>query len=214
MSEAVSIIRAVIAGRHGAVNDLLRRYGREVVEYATALAPARGPEFAKLVEDIFSDVVSQASSARGAETDEAVREFVFGTAAATVRIRFRDLLSAPAEPEKASDVLSFEEVLKEAHMEETELKRSISEGSIRAVRVNDEMRIKVDDVPGLERPAHVGVLHIGAAERELLCLHFRLGFSPETIAHWVGAELKNIEMLIERAASKLVGAGVVQERLV
>ena len=46
MSEAVSIIRAVIAGRHGAVNDLLRRYGREVVEYATALAPARGPEFA------------------------------------------------------------------------------------------------------------------------------------------------------------------------
>lgn len=196
-------IRDLLGGRPGGVNRIIKRFGKPIVDYATALIPDRSEPFAKLVEDILVDVLSQARAAARAQSDEEVFEFVTESALRTVRSRYRDVLETPAKPTKATSSYSFKEVLARTSMTEAELTEGISSGRIRAVRENDEMKVKPEGISGLaERKAHYA-FHVTAAERELLCLHYRLGFSPEVIARWAGATPGQIEEMLAKSSNNL-----------
>ncbi|MCA8936430.1 MAG: hypothetical protein KDB68_09485 [Planctomycetes bacterium] len=196
-------IRDLLGGRPGGVNRIIKRFGKPVVDYATALIPDRSEPFAKLVEDILVDVLSQARAAARAKSDEEVFEFVTESALRTVRSRYRDVLESPAKPTKATSSYSFKEVLARTSMTEAELTEGISSGRIRAVREDNEMKVKPDGISGLnDRKAHYA-FHVTAAERELLCLHYRLGFSPEVIARWAGATPGQIEEMLATSSNNL-----------
>ncbi|MFT4709142.1 MAG: excisionase family DNA binding protein [Bacteroidia bacterium] len=47
------------------------------------------------------------------------------------------------------DTFSFQEALKELHLEEDELRKLVSEGEIRAFRDGDDMRLRRTDIEGL-----------------------------------------------------------------
>ena len=202
-AEATREVRDLLGGRPGGVNRVLRRFGKPVVDYATALIPDRSAPFDKLVEDILVDAISQARTAARSESDEQVFEYVIESALHTVRARYREVLDGEAKPSKATTSYNFKEVIERTKMTEMELTQGISEGRIRAVRDNDQLKIKGDSIPGLgERKANQAY-HVNAAERELLCLHFRLGFSPEKIARWAGLTTTQIEELLGKAANGL-----------
>ncbi|MCA8911229.1 MAG: hypothetical protein KDB82_05970 [Planctomycetes bacterium] len=202
-AEATREIRELLSGRPGGVNRLLKRFGKPLLDYCTALVPDRSEPFERMLEDILVDVISQSRAAARARSDEEVFEFVVESALRTVRARYREILEGEAKPTKATSSYNFKEILARTSMTEAELTEGISSGRIRAVRENDQMKVKPDGIPGLApRKAHYA-FHVPAAERELLCLHFRLGFSPETIARWAGSTPAQIEEMLGTAANNL-----------
>lgn len=200
--EATQEVRDVLAGRPGGVNRVIKRFGKHIVDYATALIPDRAAPFDRMVEDILTDIVSQCRAAARSQSDDEVFEFGVEAALRTVRARYPEVLEADARPSRATSSWSFNEVMKRTKLSSDELSRGISEGRIKAVRQNDEMRIKGDGVGLGERKAFYAY-HVSAAERELLVLHFRLGFSPETIARWAGVTTAQIEERIGKAAGAM-----------
>ncbi|MBZ0137471.1 MAG: hypothetical protein K8I27_13980 [Planctomycetes bacterium] len=199
-------IREILAGRPGAANRFLRRFGKPILDYATALIPDRSEPFDRMVEDILVDAIAQSRTAARLKEDEQVFEYVMEVALRTVRARYRHVLDAEARPSKATTSYNFKEVLEKTRMTEAELTAGISEGKYRAVRDNDQMKIKGDSIPGLgERKSYHGY-SVSAAERELLCLHYRLHFSPETIARWSGSVPAQVEAIIGKAANRLTEA--------
>ena len=204
--EAPKEVREIIAGRPGAANRFLKRFSKPILDYATALIPDRSEPFDRMVEDILVDAIAQSRAAARHKGDEEVFEYVMEVALHTVRARYRHILDGEARPTKATTSYNFKEVLERTKMSEAELTAGISEGKYRAIRDNDQMKIKGDSIPGLgERKAHQAY-HVSAAERELLCLHFRLRFSPETIARWSGSTPAQVEAVIGKAANKLTEA--------
>jgi excisionase family DNA binding protein len=53
-------------------------------------------------------------------------------------------------PSKSGEFYTFDEVLKNLHIDEQKLKRLVSEGEIRAFREGDEMKFKKSDIEGLD----------------------------------------------------------------
>ncbi|MCA8914457.1 MAG: hypothetical protein KDB90_03525 [Planctomycetes bacterium] len=203
VAESPREVRDLLAGRPGGVNRVLRRFAKPVIDYATALIPDRSAPFERMVEDILVDVISQARTTARAQSDEQVFEYVIESALHTVRARYRDVLDGEAKPSKATTSYNFKEVLERTKLTEAELTAGISEGKYRAVRDNDQLKIKGDSIPGLGARKASQAYHVTAAERELLCLHFRLGFSPELIARWAGLTATQIEELLGKAANRL-----------
>lgn len=54
-------------------------------------------------------------------------------------------------PEKKEEFYSFEDVLKELNLSETELKRMVSEGELRAFREHDKLKFRKEDVDTIKR---------------------------------------------------------------
>ena len=206
MSHAANEVRALVAGKPGGVNSFIGRWGKLVVDYATALLPDRGEPFAKMVEDILVDAVSQARVVLRAQTDEEVRAYVIECALRTTRARFREQLDGHATPEKATNSYTVEEIMARTSMTASDITAGISEGRLRAVRADNTMRIKGGDIPGLGDRTNVKAFHVSAAERELLCLHFRLNQTPEEIARYSGASGAHIESLIQLATMRIAEA--------
>lgn len=204
--EAPREIREIIAGRPGAANRFLKRFSKPILDYATALIPDRSEPFERLVEDILVDAIAQSRAAARFKEDEQVFEFVMEVALHTVRARYKHVLDGEARPTKATTSYNFKEVMERTKMSEAELTAGISEGKIRAVRDNDQMKIKGDSIPGLGERKAYHAYHVSAAERELLCLHYRLHFSPETIARWSGSTPAQVEAVIGKAANQLTSA--------
>lgn len=202
-SPAATEIRELLAGAPGSVNRMIRRFGKHVVDYCTALIPDRSPPFDRMVEDVLVDILAQSRAAARSENDDEVFEFAMHVATQTIRARYRDVLEGQAQPRKATTSYSFDEVIKRTGMSREQLTQGISEGRIRAVRADDEMKIKAEGIPGLAERLHYRAYHVGAAERELLCLHFRLGFSPAVMARWAGESAQRMEALIDTAARNL-----------
>ncbi|MBK8206401.1 MAG: hypothetical protein IPK87_06325 [Planctomycetes bacterium] len=207
MSQAVTDIKDLLAGTPGSVNRLIRRYGKSVVDYCTALVPDRDARFERMVEDVLVDILAQSRAAVRSTSDDEVFEFAMQAATQTIRSRYRDVLESSAQPRKATTSFTFDEVVARTGMSREQLTMGISEGRIRAIRADDQLKIKAESVPGLRERKHLRAYHVTAAERELLCLHFRLGFSPATIGRWAGESPAHIEALIDGAARKLA-AGV------
>ncbi len=207
MSQAVTDIKDLLAGAPGSVNRLIRRYGKAVVDYCTALMPDRDSRFERMVEDVLVDILAQSRAAVRSSSDDEVFEFAMQAATQTVRARYRDVLESDAQPRKATTSFTFDEVVARTGMSREQLTQGISEGRVRAIRADDQLKIKAESVPGLRERKHLRAYHVTAAERELLCLHFRLGFSPATIGRWAGESPAHIEALIDVAARKLA-AGV------
>lgn len=203
MSQAASDIRDLLSGRPGGVNRVIRRFGPHIVDYVSAFLPDRAGQFDKVVEDILVDILAQSRAAARAASDDQVFEFGIECAFRTMRARHRELLDAPAVIEKATNSYTFDEVVERTGIAAEELRSAISEGRIRAVRMNDQMRIKGDGIKGLEERRNRVLYHLTAAERELLCLHHRLGFSPEVIARWSGETAAHVEALIHATSEKL-----------
>lgn len=204
--EAPREIREIIAGRPGAANRFLKRFGKPVLDYCTALIPDRSEPFDRMVEDIMVDAIAQARAAARHKEDEEVFEYVMEVALRTVRARYKHVLEGEARPTKATTSYNFKEVLEKTRMSEAELTAGISEGKYRAVRDNDQMKIKGESIPGLGERKAYQAYHVSAAERELLCLHYRLHFSPETIARWSGSTPAQVEAIIGKAANHLTSA--------
>ncbi|MBX3458920.1 MAG: hypothetical protein KF696_03005 [Planctomycetes bacterium] len=200
---AAAEIRELLAGAPGSVNRMIRRFGKHVVDYCTALIPDRSAPFDRMVEDVLVDIIAQSRAAARSTNDDEVFEFAMHVATQTIRARYRQVLEGGAQPTRATTSYSFDEVIKRTGMSRDELTQGISEGRIRAVRADDEMKIKADGIPGLAERLHFRAYHVNAAERELLCLHFRLGFSPAVMARWAGESVQQMESLIDQAARKL-----------
>jgi hypothetical protein len=98
MTEAVAEIRDVLAGRPGGVNRLIRRYGKAVVDYCTALIPDRKAPFDRMVEDVLVDILAQSRAAARSHNDDEVFEFAVEAALRTVRSRYREVLDSGAQP--------------------------------------------------------------------------------------------------------------------
>ena len=196
-------VHDVLAGKSGGVNRIIRRFGKPVVDYATALIPDRGEPFDRLVEDILADVIAQCRAAARSDGDEQVFEYVIETALRTVRARYREVLDVEPAPSKATTSYSVNEILQRTGMSQAELSAGISEGRIRAVRAQDELRVKPDGIAGVSERRVNHAYFVSAAERELLCLHYRLGFSPDTIARWAGITPAQVEAMLGKAAVKL-----------
>lgn len=203
MTSAAQEIRHLVSGRPGGVNLFLSRWGKLVVDYATALVPDRSDPFAKLVEDLLVDAVSQARAVSRAQTDDEVRAYVVESLIRTVRARYRDLLDARSTPEKATNSYTVEEVMARTSLTSEDISRGISEGRLRAVRADNTMRIKGGDVPGLGERHNAIAYHVSAAERELLCLHHRMDWTPEQIARISGAAPAHIENLVQTASMRI-----------
>lgn len=207
MTQAATEIRDLLAGRPGGVNRMIRRFGKPVVDYCTALIPDRRAPFERMAEDILVDIIAQARTAARAQSDDEVFEFAMEAAMRTVRSRYREVLESPARPELAGEGYPVDEVLERTGMSGEELTRGISEGRIRAIRANDAMTVIGDEMPGLGPRQPLSAYHLPAAERELLCLHFGLGFAPQTIARWAGESDEHIEALVDKSARRLA-AGI------
>lgn len=203
---AAQEIRNLIAGRPGSVNAFLARWGKLVVDYASAILPDRADPFGKMVEDILVDAISQARAIGRAQTDDEVRAFVVECALRTIRARYRDHLDARSTPEKATNSYTVEEIVARTSMTAEDITRGISEGRLRAVRADNTMRVKGDDVPGLGARRNVAAYHVSAAERELLCLHYRMNMSPEQISRISGSAPAHLENLIQTAAMRIAEA--------
>ncbi|MHC4840051.1 MAG: coiled-coil domain-containing protein [Planctomycetota bacterium] len=203
MHDAVQEIHDILSGRPGGVNRFLRRWGKLVIDYSTALTPDRTEPFGKLLEDIFVDAVSQCRAAARAKTEEEVQAFLIESALRTVRSRYRELLDTKAAPDKATTTLSFQEIVDRSKETEETLRDGISSGRIRAVRADNEMRVDAEDIPELQGRRAALAFHVSAAERELLCLHFRFKYSPDEIAQWSDRSAASLESLINTASDHL-----------
>ncbi|MCL4730740.1 MAG: FecR domain-containing protein, partial [Planctomycetes bacterium] len=203
MTGAAQEIRHMLAGKPGGVNLFLNRWGKLLVDYATALIPDRSDPFAGLVEDLLVDAISQARVIARAASDDQVRDYVIESAIRTTRARYREVLDARNAPEKATNSYTVEEILARTSMTAEDITRGVSEGRLRAVRADNTMRIKGGDVPGLGDRANALAYHVSAAERELLCLHYRLGWTPEHISRISGAAPAHVENLIQTAAMRI-----------
>ncbi|MDC1142408.1 hypothetical protein OAU50_04905 [Planctomycetota bacterium] len=203
MHEAVQEIQDILSGRPGGVNRFLRRWGKLVIDYSTALIPDREAPFDKLIEDIFVDAVSQCRAAARATTEEQVQAFLVESALRTVRSRYRELLETKATPSKATSSLTFQEVIDRSNETTETLHEAISSGRIRAVRDGNEMRVDPENIPELKSQRAALAYHVSAAERELLCLHFRLKYSPDEIAQWSDRSAVSLESLINTASEHL-----------
>jgi hypothetical protein len=202
-AEAAREIRDVLAGRTGGVNRVVRRFGKPIVDYATALLPDRAEPFERMVEDILVDVISQCRASARSRSDDEVFEFVIEAAMRTVRSRYPDVLAGEARPDKATRSYNFKEVMERTKMTEAEITAGISEGRIRAIRANDQLKIRGDSIPGLgDRKAYL-TYNVTAADREILVLHYRMGFSPEPIARWLGLTPVQVEEAIAKASNRL-----------
>ncbi|MDH5640429.1 MAG: hypothetical protein OEY28_03980 [Nitrospira sp.] len=213
MPQAQKLVRDVLAGRRGSVNEFISCYGGEIVDYVSSLLPERQPPFEKVVEDILVDALAQCRTALRIDDDEQVREYIFRSATTTVRNRHSELLKGEADPRKASSLLSFEQVLKATGMNERELTASISEGRIRAVRADNQMVFPAQDLPNAKAYSKRGLYYVSARERELLCLAYRLRFSPELIGQWLGSSADEIEARLSSGATELASRQVVKGRL-
>lgn len=202
-AQAAREVHDVLAGKSGGVNRIIRRFGKPVVDYATALIPDRGEPFDRLVEDILADVIAQCRAAARSNGDEQVFEYVIETALRTVRARYREVLDVEPTPAKATTSYSVNEILQRTGMSQAELSAGISEGRIRAVRAHDELRVKPDGIAGVSERRVNHAYFVSAAERELLCLHYRLGFSPEVIGRWAGVTPAQVEAMLGKAAVRL-----------
>lgn len=203
MHEAVQEIKDILSGRPGGVNRFLRRWSSLVIDYATALIPDRTEPFDRLIEDIFVDAVSQCRAASRLTTEEEVRTFLVESALRTVRARYRETLETKATPTKATTTLSFKEVVEQSKETEETLHEAISSGRIRAVRTDDQMRVDAKNVPGLKGRKAALAYHVSTAERELLCLHHRLGYTPDDISQWSDRSPASLESLINTASAHL-----------
>lgn len=203
MNQAVNEVQNLTAGRPGGMNAFVNRWGKLVVDYATAIIPDRSEPFEKMVEDILVDAISQARAVKGAQSDAAVRDFVIESALRTVRARYRAQLDAPPAPSKATNSYTVEEVLARTGLSGEEITAGISEGRIRAVRSNDVMKVKGRDVPGLGERENVRAWQLSAAQRELLCLHYRLDLAADRIAQLSGAATAQVEGAIQTAAARI-----------
>jgi hypothetical protein len=66
---------------------------------------------------------------------------------------------------KSGEFFTFDEVLKKLHIDETRLKRLVSEGEIRAFREGDEMKFRRADVENLDGAGEVaGVIDLSAGD--------------------------------------------------
>jgi len=203
MTTAAQEVRQLISGTPGGVNLFMNRWGKLVVDYATALIPDRAEPFPRLVEDLLVDAISQARAVGRVETEEEVRAYVIESALRTVRARHRDLLDARSTPEKATNSYTVEEIMARTSMSANDITMGISEGRLRAVRADNTMRVKGCDIPGLGDRKNMIAYHVSAAERELLCLHHRFGWSPDQIARISGAPPAHIENLIQTASMRI-----------
>lgn len=203
MSPAVIEIRNLIAGRPGGVNAFMQRWGKLLVDYATAIIPDRAAPFDQLVEDLFVDAISQARGIADAQSEPQVRAFVIEAALRTVRARYRAQLDAPAAPTKATTTFTVDEIMARTGMKAEAITAGISEGRIGAIRRDNQMRVRGDDVPGLAMQGNMRAWRVSAAQRELLCLRYRLNMSPEEIGRFSGASAASVETLIEEAAARM-----------
>lgn len=206
MSASAQEIRNLIAGRPGSVNAFLARWGKLIVDYATAILPDRADPFGRMVEDILVDAISQARAIGRVQSDQDVHAYVVECALRTIRARYRDQLDARSTPEKATNSYTVEEIVARTSLTAEDITRGISEGRLRAVRADNTMRVKGADVPGLGERRNVAAYHVSAAERELLCLHYRFGLSPEQIGRISGAAGSHVESLIQTAAMRIAEA--------
>ena len=117
---------------------------------------------------------SQCRAAARVSGEEEVQAFVVESALRTVRSRYREQLDAKANPALATTTLTFQEVISRSKETEETLHEGISSGRIRAVRADDQMRVDAEDIPELQGRKAALAYFVSAAERELLCLHFRL----------------------------------------
>ncbi len=213
MSDAApKIVQNILAGRAGGVNDLMKLYQQDVVDYATALIPDRGDPFRKMLEDLFVDFVVQCRAFRNCETNREMLDGLLQSMIHTVRTRYPKVLGAEAAPERVNEKLSFDQILQRTEMDSAELTKSISDGAIRAWRENNKMVFKAEDVPGLGSVKRLGSYHIAARERELLALYFRFHVTEEKLAVWMDSTVSKITNEIETASSVLINAGVVKEQ--
>jgi hypothetical protein len=212
ISEPARLVRDILQAKPGSVNEFMRRFGPELCDYATAIVPVRGPVFETALEDIFVDLLSQIRAA-DCTSDESLRQFVFESAARTMRVRHRALLNAPADLSSIKSTYRHGEVLRELKMSEAELAAAVSEGVIRAFREDDTTKFRAQDLRALMKNSSAAVACISAAHRELCCLHFRLGFTPEVIARFTQQTAAEVEQRIDEACHSLVTHGVISEAL-
>lgn len=212
ISEPARLVRDILHAKPGAVNEFMRQFGGELCDYLTAIVPQRGPAFEAALEDVLVDALAQIRAA-DTSSPQALRRFVFESAARTLRVRHRSLLGAAADPGSMKSTYRHGEVLRELNMTEAELAAAVSEGVIRAFREDDTTKFRAQDLRALMKNASAAVVCISAAQREVLSLHFRLGFTPEEIARLVGATTAEVEQRIEEGCQALVKHGVVSEAL-
>lgn len=212
ISEPARLVRDILTAKPGSVNEFMHLFGPELCDYATAIVPTRGPAFEAALEDIFVDLLSQIRAADTA-SQEALRRFVFESAARTMRVRHAQLLNAQADAGAVKSTYRHGEVLRELKMSEVELAAAVSEGLIRAFREDDTTKFRAQDLRALMKNSSAAVVCIPAAQRELCCLHFRLGFAPEAIAKITQLTAGEVEQRIEEACQALVKHGVVSEAL-
>lgn len=212
ISQPARLVSDLLAANAGSVNAFMKRFGPEVVDYATALIPARDGAFEPLVEDILVDALAQI---RAAETgsDEALRRFVLECACRTLRARHKEVLAQGPDPRSLKTSYRHGEVLSELNMSEAQLAAAVSEGVIRAFREDDTTKFRAEDLRALMKRQSGSLACISAAERELICLQFRLGIEPEVIARWTGLSPAEVEDRTEGACRALVRAGVLSESL-
>lgn len=202
MSHAGTELREVLAGRPGSVNAFMARWGKLLVDYATALIPDRDEPFDRMVADMLVDALAQARVLPRDADDEQVRAYVIESAMRTVRARHRAVLDAPAAPTKATNSYTVDEVVRRTGLSAEDITAGISEGRMRAVRADNIMRVKGADIPGLGERHNVKAWHASAAERELLFLHHRAALSAEQIARMVGSSSLQVDALLLQAAGR------------
>lgn len=212
ISEPAKLVRDVLYAKPGSVNNLMRQFGADICDYATAIVPVRGPAFETLLEDIFVDILAQIRAANTTSADS-LRQFIFESAARTLRVRHRVLLNAAADPGKIKSTYRHGEVLRELKMTEAELAAAVSEGVIRAFREDDTTKFRAEDLRAMMRNSSAAISCIPAAQRELCCLHFRLGFAPEAISKMTQQTAGEVEQAIDDACHALVKHGIVSEAL-
>lgn len=212
LSEPAKLVREVLYAKPGSVNDLMRQFGADICDYATAILPTRGPAFEALIEDIFVDVLAQIRAA-DTTSEATLRQFIFESACRTLRVRHRALLNAAADPGRIKSTYRHGEVLRELKMTEAELAAAVSEGVIRAFREDDTTKFRAEDLRAMMRNSSAAVSCIPAEQRELCCLHYRLGFAPELIARFTQQTAAEVEQRIDEACHALVKHGIVSESL-
>jgi len=212
ISQPAKLVRDILTAQAGAVNALMKQYGPDLTDFATAIIPARGAGFDALLEDIFVDILSQI---RAAETtdDDSMRRFMFESATRTLRVRHRAALASGADAAQSKTTFKHGEVLRELKMSEAQLAAAVSEGLIRAFREDDTTKFRAEDLRAMMRNGAASLACLSASERELLALHFRFGFAPDLIARWTSQSPTEVEDKIDAACRTLVKVGIISEAL-
>lgn len=207
------LVRDILAGKAGSVNELMRQFGREVSDLALAVTTQPGPAFEVVVTEIFADVLRQCRAA-DLHTPEAFRLWVLQSAAHTLSARFGPLLQSVADPYAPGRFMDSRQVMQALGIDELALSMLVSEGKLRAFRANDGTAFVRDDLQALGvstfSPAE-SLRAVSGLDRALLSLYFRLGVEPETLARWFMMSPDDVEMRLEAACEILVRLGVVSE---